>query len=234
MNALIKTFGSSVTMTMSSLEISELTGKRHGDVIRDIRVMLDALQGDDAVLRHVLEEKDARGYTTAFHLNRELTDTLLTGYSIPLRRKVIARWHELEAKQAKPAELSRMEILRIAMESEEARLQAEAERDFAIATKAEIGTRREATAMNTASQAIKKAQQLEIELDKSKEYSTVKRMGMLYHGMNFNWRLLKSTSTEMGVPPIDVFDQNYGTVKSNHHSVWREAYAVSIMQEDAA
>lgn len=38
-----------------------------------------------------------------FHLNRELTDTLLTGYSIPLRRKVIARWHELEAKAAAPA-----------------------------------------------------------------------------------------------------------------------------------
>ena len=51
MNALIKTFGSSVTVTMSSLEISELTGKRHGDVIRDIRVMLDAATPEKEVLR---------------------------------------------------------------------------------------------------------------------------------------------------------------------------------------
>ena len=90
------------TKTMSSREIAELTGKQHKDVIRDIRVMLDALQKDGADLRHVREDKDARGYTKAFHLNRELTDTLLTGYSVPLRRKVIARWHELESKQLPP------------------------------------------------------------------------------------------------------------------------------------
>lgn len=95
------TFGSDAPLTMSSLEISELTGKRHDHVIRDIRAMLDALK-DAPDLGHVREDKDARGYTAMFHLDRELTDTLLTGYSIPLRRKVVARWHELEAKVAAP------------------------------------------------------------------------------------------------------------------------------------
>jgi phage antirepressor YoqD-like protein len=106
------TFGgndANAPLTMSSLEISELTGKRHDHVIRDIRAMLDALKdapdlGDGSVLSHVREDKDARGYTAMFHLNRELTDTLLTGYSIPLRRKVVARWHELEAKLAQPVQ----------------------------------------------------------------------------------------------------------------------------------
>ncbi|WP_110946478.1 phage antirepressor KilAC domain-containing protein [Pseudomonas bohemica] len=84
------------TISMSSLEISELTGKQHKDVIRDIRVMLSALKADGADLRHVREDKDGRGYTAEFHLDRELTETLLTGYSIPLRRKVIHRLHELE------------------------------------------------------------------------------------------------------------------------------------------
>ena len=94
-------------------------------------------------------------------------------------------------------------------------------------TKAQIGARREATAMNTASQAVKKVHQLEVQLDKSKQYATVKRMEMLHHGQPFNWRLLKSAAAEMGIPAIDVFDANYGTVKAYHADVWREVYAVS-------
>lgn len=83
-------------ISMSSTEIAELTGKQHKNVIRDIRDMLDELQGDGSDLSHVREDKDGRGYTINFHLDKELTETLLTGYSIPLRRKVVHRLHELE------------------------------------------------------------------------------------------------------------------------------------------
>jgi phage regulator Rha-like protein len=51
--------------TMSSREIAELSGKRHGDVIRDIRTMIEQI-GDDADLRHVVDVKDPRGYTAKF------------------------------------------------------------------------------------------------------------------------------------------------------------------------
>lgn len=90
-------------MTMTSREIAELTGKQHKDVIRDVRVMLQALAKDGADLRHVREDKDGRDYTTNFHLDRELTETLVTGYSIPLRHRVIRRLHELEQRAAAPA-----------------------------------------------------------------------------------------------------------------------------------
>ena len=53
-------------------------------------------------------------------------------------------------------------------------------------------------------------------------------MSMIYHGQDFNWRLLKSTSIEMQIPTIDVFDQNYGSVKAYHKDVWLEAYALTI------
>ena len=89
---------------MSSQEIASLTGKSHGNVIRDIRAMLDALRdaaaGDESNLIHQSrEEKDARGYTSMFYLDRELTDTLLTGYSVVARRNVVRRWHQLEDEE---------------------------------------------------------------------------------------------------------------------------------------
>jgi len=149
-------------------------------------------------------------------------------YSYELQAKVFDRMTELEAKQPAPRELTRMELLQIAMDAEKEKLEALALANHAIATKAEIGHRREATAMNTASQAVKKANALEIELDKSKQYSSIKRMEMLHHGVKFDWRKLKSTGMEMGIDTIDIFDANYGTVKAYHADVWKETYALDI------
>lgn len=101
MNALMPLAGT--PLTMSSSELADLTGKEHKNVIRDIRAMLAEISADGSSLSHVREEKDGRGYTSMFHLNRELTDTLLTGYSAALRRRVVARWHQLEASARKPA-----------------------------------------------------------------------------------------------------------------------------------
>lgn len=99
-------------LTMSSREIAELTGKEHKNVIRDIRVLLGEL-GDGSTLSHVREEKDARGYTACFHLPKDLTLTLVAGYSAPLRHRIVSRWLELEMDSPKlpdftnPAEAAR-------------------------------------------------------------------------------------------------------------------------------
>ena len=89
-------------LTMTSREIAALTGKEVSHVNRDIRKMLDELKKDDPNMDHPKEDKDSRGYTTCFHLRRELTDCLLTGYSASARMRVIKRWQELEAQPAKP------------------------------------------------------------------------------------------------------------------------------------
>ena len=81
---------------MSSSEIADLTRKLHKNVIRDIREMLDELKKDGSDVSHVREDLDSRGYTSNLHLDRELTELLLTGYSVPLRLKVIRRLNELE------------------------------------------------------------------------------------------------------------------------------------------
>lgn len=85
------------TVTMSSREIAELTGKEHRNVIRDIRAMRGELEKDGSDLSHEFrEDVDARGYAACIHMTREMTELLLTGYSVPLRLKVIRRLNELE------------------------------------------------------------------------------------------------------------------------------------------
>lgn len=221
-------------LTMSSREIADLCEKQHKDVMRDIRVMLDELGETSAQFCADLPDSYGR-LQPVFNLPKDLTLTLVAGYNVKLRKRIIDRWIELEAgAQSVAIPRTFAEALRLAADLEEQKQIAEQQRDIAIATKAEIGSRREATAMNTASQAVKKANSLEIQLDRSKQYATVKRMEMLYHGQRFNWRLLKATATEMQVPPIDVFDQNYGKVNAYHADVWMEVYALPINLEEAA
>lgn len=156
-----------------------------------------------------------------------LDQCLLVGMreSKAVRRKVRDKIKALESdkKQAIPLlPTTYIEALQALIESEKAK-------DLAIATKAEIGNRREATAMNTASQAVKRVNKLEIELDQSQQWSTVKRMEIIT-GLKFSWRLLKSAGSDLGIESKDVFDPNFGTVKAYHADVWREAYALDIKQ----
>lgn len=92
-------FGMGQTVTMSSREIAELTVKQHGHVKRDIEKMLAELHEDASSFGRIYFDALNREQTE-YHLDRELTDTLLTGYSARLRRKVVARWHELESGAA--------------------------------------------------------------------------------------------------------------------------------------
>src|SRR5690606_29358258 len=91
-------------LTMSSREIAELTKKRHPDVKRDIEKMLVELEEDVSSFAHIYFDSMNREQTE-YLLDKELTETLLTGYSAALRRRVIRRWRELEggARPSAPA-----------------------------------------------------------------------------------------------------------------------------------
>lgn len=47
---------------------------------------------DDPEVDQVRGEHDARDYVKEFHLPRELSIKLVAGYSIVLRRRIVARW----------------------------------------------------------------------------------------------------------------------------------------------
>jgi Uncharacterized phage-encoded protein len=98
MNALM--MGGPKTLTMTSREIAGLTGKRHDNVVSDIKKMMAELKEDALKFQGIYLDSMNRE-KVEFQLDRELTDTLLTGYSAVLRRKVIARWRDLESTQIK-------------------------------------------------------------------------------------------------------------------------------------
>ncbi|WP_083868419.1 phage antirepressor KilAC domain-containing protein [Bartonella queenslandensis] len=92
--------------TMSSREIAELCGKRHDNVMRDIK----------NILLELYDEKDILKFEGIFFdsMNRQKTEYLLpkreclilvSGYSTTLRAKIIDRWQELENKVATPPQI---------------------------------------------------------------------------------------------------------------------------------
>ncbi|MDI4666586.1 phage regulatory protein/antirepressor Ant [Xanthobacter autotrophicus] len=102
-------------LTMSSLEIADLTEKRHDNVVRDIKRMLlelygepgdtfEALENDPSKLRDQVKSvtwrKDARGYVASFHLDKSHAVTLVAGYDARMRKRIIDRWQQLEAEVA--------------------------------------------------------------------------------------------------------------------------------------
>jgi len=105
----------------------------------------------------------------------------------------------------------------------------QAERDEAVRTKAMIGSKREATAMNTASQKSKECEKLREQIGDSKTYKAATAISWLpdyfdmsnrglYHALAHK---LKKLESEM--PPafahIDIQDSRWGSVKAYHVAV---------------
>lgn len=88
-------------VTMSTREIAGLIGKAHQNVLRDARKMLKELGKDELSFEAIYLDAYQRE-KPCFNLPRDLTETLITGYSTTLRHKVVVRLRELEAEVVKP------------------------------------------------------------------------------------------------------------------------------------
>lgn len=89
-------------VTMTSREIAELTGKRHDNVMADIRAMLVELHGERGVLSFQdthLNQQNGQTYPI-FKLPKRETLILVSGYNLQMRAKIIDRWQQLEESPA--------------------------------------------------------------------------------------------------------------------------------------
>ena len=86
------------TDKMSSLEIAEITGKTHSNVMRDIRSLLE--QGVNQINFEAVEYTDKKGENRpCFNLTKKGCLILASGYDAKLREKIIDRWEELELEK---------------------------------------------------------------------------------------------------------------------------------------
>ncbi|PKE30978.1 transcriptional regulator [Rahnella sp. AA] len=229
-------------VTMSSREISKLTKKEHKNVIRDIWEMLEDLYGitkDGSNLSHKKNQTvtlvdgvditvDSRGYVSSFRLDKPHVECLLTGYSAVLRMTVIRHIYSLEEKISQRAlPVNYKEALLALVQSETEKELITAERDEAVETKAWIGEKREATAMATASAAVREKNKLAEKIGESKKHAAIIPVEKKTD-LEFKWQPLRKWCRENGVKPKEVEDKRFGTVKSWPREAWLAVYGVDL------
>ena len=111
-----------VARTMSSREISELLDARHDNVKRTIERL-----SEKTVVRFTASEEtshDGPGSRpmTVYLVNKRDSFITVAQLSPEFTAALVDRWQELEAQVVSPQQLTTLEILNIAMESEKARL----------------------------------------------------------------------------------------------------------------
>lgn len=111
--------------TMSSREISDLTGKRHDNVMRDIRSMLVELDGEADLLKFEGVYSGVNGEERpCFNLPKRESLVLVSGYNVKMRAAIIDRWQELEVNPVPigPANMTRLQLIELAMQAEQERI----------------------------------------------------------------------------------------------------------------
>ncbi len=216
-------------LTMSTREIAELLEKQHGN----IKISAERLSDKGVIGTLALQEFTHNGNTYTEYLLNKRDSLILVAQNCPeFTARIVDRWQELEAQQAKAFAIPKSlpEALRLAADLSEQNERLALERDTAVRTKAEIGSRREATAMATAAAKTKEVARLKHELGRSQQHATViaveKATGRKF--AKNAYVALRRATKEYGLAAVEVVDARYGSVKAWPAIAWREAYAVEL------
>lgn len=126
-------------------------------------------------------------------------------------------------------ELSTMEILKIAMASEQGRLAAEERAKHAERTKSQISRKREASVLGKLSAAQRRCRDLEEQLGESIRHATIIKVENVTGRKNeFSYIPLRRWCKDNGVEAKAVPDERYGSVKSWPAGAWLDVYGIDL------
>ncbi|EAM8842644.1 ORF6N domain-containing protein [Salmonella enterica] len=126
-------------------------------------------------------------------------------------------------------ELSTMEILQIAMESEQGRLAAEERAKHAERTKSQISRKREASALGKLSAVTRRCRDLEEQLGESAKHATITKVEKATNGKGeFKFAPLRRWCRDNAIEAKDVPNERYGSVKSWPAGAWQAVYGVDL------
>ncbi|MEQ6331807.1 Rha family transcriptional regulator [Pseudomonas chengduensis] len=224
-----------ISATMTSLEIAELVNSNHADVRRSIdrlaeRGVISLPPLAEVKIQRERRAETVKAYRFAGEQGKRDSIIVVAQLSPEFTARLVDRWQELESQLAKPRELSRLELIQMALAAEQEKIRIEAERDHAIATKAQIGSKREASAMATASAAVREVNRLKGELGKNSKHATViaveratgKRLPKNAYVALRRW--CKRNNAQA----VEVADERYGTVKAWPAGAWLEAFDICL------
>ena len=218
--------------TMTSREIAELVNSRQDSVRRTI----ERLAERGVIALPPMVEKPTAGrpaveYVFSGEQGKRDSIVVVAQLSPEFTAALVDRWHALEQQHAAPAIPQTLpEALRLAADLADQKAKAEAERDHAVATKAQIGSRREATAMAAASAAKREAARLAQELGRGTHHATIiaveKAIALSFGKQGF--RPLKAWCQKHGVTAAKVPCPRYGQAVSWPAAAWSEVYGVEL------
>ena len=234
-------------LCVTSLQMAEAFGKEHFHVMRDIRETIAKCSKDFAESNFGLNSYSA---LLGDGLTKECPMYLLTkdgfmmvamGYvtheAMTIKEAYINRFNQMERQLAEAEKgilpqtyPEALRALAAEVELKEAekqqRLLAERQRDDAIRTKAQIGSRREATSMATASAAVRQRDALADRMGEGRNWKTVRAISWLltiFAQSNPMYsqvgKKLTALSDRMGYAVHTVEDSRFGMVKSYHVDV---------------
>lgn len=222
--------------SMSSLEIAELVGSRHDKVKQSIErlversVIVQPPMGGEQNIDAMGRSRVTQVYVFSGEKGKRDSIVVVAQLSPEFTARLVDRWQELEQGVEAKLPSNYIEALEAHLQSEREKLVIAHERDEAIRTKAQIGSRREATAMATASAAKREAQMLLHELGRNQHHATVRAVERAT-GEKFARNAyveLRRWCKKHNVAAQDVPDERHGSVKAWPAGAWLEAFDISL------
>ena len=200
----LQVFNSNGKDVVDSREVAEMVERNHKDLLRDIRNYTGILE--KSAERKIAPSDFFIPHTYRDSMGRTLPCYLLTKKGCDM---VANKMTGEKGVLFTAAYVTAFERMREKITSENAVLP----RDYP-------------SALRALADAEEKRMALETELDRSKEWYSIKRVAHL-NGVSykvFDWRRLKFESQRQGYGVKKIFDANYGEVNTYHMNVWETVY----------